>query len=148
MQTIRRHLNNNDLVAAVHASRRLLEHILRNVCIANQTKMKYKENHYTLIEYFNAAYGEINFHTKESSLADYYDDIFFEIEQTRYLGNEFVHGDGDEDLTSDDAKTFCDALENLQKAVTCYECGGYLKFNKWTNRAQCTNHKCYSRFDI
>ena len=147
MQTINGHLINNDLVAAVHASRRLLENVLKNICIANEAKLKYKEDHYSLLEYLNAAKDEIEQRTKKSQFKEHYDDIFFEIEQTRYLGNSFVHGD-DEDLTFNDAKVFCDAVYDLQEAVTCEECGSYIQFNKYNHKGYCTNKRCRDVFDI
>lgn len=148
IQTIQKHLINSELVAAVHASRRYLENILRNVCIANNAKMFYKETPYFLLEYLNAAQKEVNYQTKGTELEDYYDNIFFEIEQTRFLGNSFVHGDEDDDLTFNEASTFCDAVYELHEAVTCEKCGSYIKFNKYNHKGQCTNKKCQSSFDL
>lgn len=147
IQIIQKHLIRNDLVAAVHASRRLLENVLRNICLTNGSRLVLKESPYTLLEYLNAAENSIKYLTKGSELEEYYDDAFFEVEQVRYLGNSFVHGD-DEDLTFNDASAFCDAVYELQKAVTCDRCGSYIKFNRYTHKGQCSNNKCQSSFDL
>ena len=148
IQTIQKHLINNDLVAAVHASRRYLENVLRNVCMANRARVIYKETPYSLLEYFNSAQNEVIYKTKGSDLEYYYDEVFFEIEQVRFLGNSFVHGDEEDDLTFNEAKTFCDAVFELQEAVTCEECGSYIEFNKHNHKGLCTNKKCQSSFDL
>ena len=148
VQTIQKHLINKDLVAAVHASRRYLENVLRNTCIANRAKITYKETPYFLVDYLNAAEKEISFHTQESEFRDYYEDIFFEIEQTRFLGNSFVHSDEDDDLTFLEASTFCDAVYELHEAVTCRECGSYIEFNKFNHKGRCTNRKCSATFEL
>ena len=146
IQIIQKHLINNDLVAAVHASRRLLENVLKNICIANSALIKMKDKPHSLLDYLNAAKISIKKQTKGSPLEYDYDDLFFEVEQVRYLGNSFVHGD-DEDLTFNEAKTFCDAVYNLQEAVTCEKCGSYIRFNKVNHTGQCTNKKCQKVFN-
>lgn len=146
IQIIQKHLINNDLVAAVHASRRLLENVLKNICIANSALIKMTDKPYSLLDYLNAAKKSMEYQTKGSPLEYDYDDLFYEIEQVRYLGNSFVHGD-DEDLTFDDAKIFCDAVYNLQEAVTCEDCGSYIKFNRVNRTGQCTNKKCQKVFN-
>lgn len=148
IHTIHRHMINNDLVAAVHASRRYLENILRNICITNEARITYKEKPYFLLEYLNAAKREISHHTQESQFKDYYDDIFFELEQARFLGNSFVHSDEDDDLTLNDANTFCNSVEDLHKAVTCEECGSYIYFNKKSGKGRCTNRNCSDTFKL
>ncbi len=148
METINKHMENNDLVAAVHASRRYLENILRNICITNEAKITYKEKPYFLLEYLKAAKKEIGFHTKGSDFEQYYDDIFFELEQARFLGNSFVHGDEDDDLTLNDANTFCNSVYELHKAVTCEKCGSYIEFNKFSGKGRCTNRQCSSTFEM
>ena len=146
IQIIQKHLIHNDLVAAVHASRRLLENVLKNICIANSALIKMKDKPHSLLDYLNAAKISIKKQTKGSPLEYDYDDLFFEVEQVRYLGNSFVHGD-DEDLTFNEAKTFCDAVYNLQEAVTCEKCGSYIRFNKVNHTGQCTNKKCQKVFN-
>lgn len=148
VQTIQKHLINKELVAAVHASRRYLENILRNICITNKARILYKETPYFLMEYLNAAKKEVEFHTKGTELEYYYDDVFFEIEQTRFLGNSFVHGDEDDDLTFFEASTFCDAVYDLHEAVTCEECGSYIEFNRKSGKGRCTNRNCSETFEL
>ena len=100
------------------------------------------------MEYLKAAKKEIGFHTKGSDFEQYYDDIFFELEQARFLGNSFVHGDEDDDLTLNDANTFCNSVYELHKAVTCEKCGSYIEFNKFSGKGRCTNRQCSSTFEM
>lgn len=148
IHTIQKHLVNNDLVAAVHASRRYLENVLRNVCLTNKTKMIYKEDHYFLLDYLLAAKDKLEYHTKGSSFERYYEDIFLELEQARFLGNSFVHGDEDDDLTLNDANTFCNSVIDLYEAVTCEECGSYIEFNRKSGKGRCTNRNCSETFEL
>lgn len=148
IQTIQKHLINNDLVAAVHASRRYLENVLRQICLTNKTKMIYKEDHYFLLDYLFAAKDKLEYHTKGGNFEEYYVDIFLELEQARFLGNSFVHGDEDEDLTLKDANTFCNSVIDLYEAVTCEECGSYIEFNKKSGKGICTNKNCSATFEL
>ena len=146
IQIIQKHLINNDLVAAVHASRRLLENVLKNICIANSALIKMTDKPHSLLDYLNAAKKSMEYQTKGTPLEYDYDNLFYEIERVRDLGNSFVHGD-DEDMTLKDAKIFCDAVYNLQEAVTCEKCGSYIRFNKVNHTGQCTNKKCQKVFN-
>ena len=78
----------------------------------------------------------------------YYEDIFLELEQARFLGNSFVHGDEDDDLTLNDANTFCNSVIDLYEAVTCEECGSYIEFNRKSGKGRCTNRNCSETFEL
>ncbi len=148
-ENINKHLRDNDLPAAAHATRRYLENILKNICIANGARLPLKEKPYSLLEYLNGAKYSIEHLTENTEAEKFYEKLIDEVETTRYLGNYLVHDNEEsQDLSTNEAKTFRDAVFELHKGVTCEECGSYMQFNKKVKKAFCTNQNCHARFDL
>lgn len=148
-ENINKHLKDNDLPAAAHATRRYLENILKNICIANEARLPLKEKPYSLLEYLNGAKYSIEHLTKNTDAEKFYEKLIDEVETTRYLGNYLVHdSEESQDLSNNEAKTFRDAVFELHKGVTCEECGSYMQFNKKVKKAFCTNPNCHAQFDL
>lgn len=143
---IEKYLKENDLNAAANATRRHLEYITKNICIANEALMYYKEKP-SAIEFYKGAKNSINVLTEKTPINDYYNYLFDEINKTRYMANCLSHNDeASEFLTNKEVKSFCDAVFALEKAVICEECGSYIKFNKKNHNGICTNRQCRDSF--
>ena len=137
-----------DLNAAGNTARRYLEYILKQICKTNRLKLPYVEQP-DLNSMFTRAMSDTQKSVKGTPLAEYYGDVWKDLNKLRFMANILSHDNLNFDEVSySEAKKFCDAVINLRKAVTCEKDGHFLIFDKAGKRLKCSGGRCSENLDM
>ena len=138
-----------DLNAAGNTARRYLEYLLKQICRANKLEIPYEDK--PQCEYFyNKASSHIKKAAKGTSFEKYYNDIWKELEKTKFMANVLSHDNIDfDEISYNEVKDFCDAVINLRKEVICNEHNDfYLVFDKSLKSMTCSKSSCKFLIDM
>ena len=137
-----------DLNAAGNTARRYLEYILKEICKANNVDLPLREP-LDLNIYFQKAKNKTLKIVKKTSVADYYKEVWDELEKTRFMANVLSHDNQDFAFVSfTDTKTFCDGVLKLKKAFICEEDGSFIKLDNKSKKIICKNPECKLALDM
>ena len=139
---------NYDLNAAGNTARRYLEYMLKQICRINRLKLPYVDQP-DLNSMFTRAMGDTRSAVKGTPLKNFYDDVWKDLDKQRFMANVLSHDNINFDEVSyAEVKSFCDAVINLRKAVTCEKDGYFLIFDKQNKKLRCTGAKCKENMDM
>ena len=134
--------DNYDLNAAGNTARRYLEYILKQICRTNRLKLPYVEQP-DLNSMFTRAMADTKKAVKGTPLKEYYDDVWDDLNKLRFMANVLSHDNINfNEVSFSEVNSFCDAVVNLRKAVTCDRDGNYLIFDKTHKRLECSGNNC------
>ena len=138
-----------DLNAAGNTARRYFEHILKEICKANELEIPYGDRP-QCEDFFKKASSHINKSAKGTSFAEYYKEIWDELRKIKFMANILSHDNVDFDEVSyNEVKDFCDAVINLKKEVTCSDHeNDYLLFDKSHKSMSCMHKDCKFLIDM
>lgn len=135
-------LKSNNLNCAANEGRRFLEHILKNSCEINNVKVKMTDR-LTVNDMKNPLFKKIRKTVKGTDLAEYYNEVFTNLELTLPMGNLLSHDNlGSENCSKTEVEDFCFAIKKLYENITCENCKSYLKFEKESKKILCREVKC------
>ena len=149
-ERIQKYLNPDhyDLNAAGNTARRYFEHILKEICKANELEIPYGDRP-QCEDFFNKASSHINKSAKGTFFEKYYGDIWKELKKTKFMANILSHDNVDFDEVSyNEVEDFCNSVINLKKQVTCENHNYYIKFDKSKKSMECSKDKCDFLIDM
>ena len=133
---------NYDLNAAGNTARRYLEYILKQICRTNKLKIPYVTQP-DLNSFFSLAMADTKKAVRNTPLEEYYKEVWDDLNKLRFMANVLSHDNINfNEVSYSEVKSFCEAVINLRKAVTCNEDGNFLIFDKYHQRLNCSRLRC------
>jgi len=149
-EKIHKYLSNEhkDFQAAGNAARRYLEFTLTQICVANNVKVPINDKYDVGTLFDEAKRFSLNV-VSGTSLEPYYQQVWSEINKTRYIANLLSHYNQESNqLPKNDVVKFCEDVINLNHAFKC-TCGkSFLKLDSKSNKLLCSNEKCRDAIDM
>ena len=149
-ERIQKYLNPDhyDLNAAGNTARRYFEHILKEICKANELEIPYGDRP-QCEDFYKKASSHINKSAKGTFFEKYYKDIWDELKKTKFLANILSHDNVDFDEVSyNEVEDFCNSVIKLRKKVTCEKHNYYIKFDKSKKSMECSKDECNFLIDM
>ena len=125
-------------------ARDYLEWILKKATFSVQVKSIIKPNgDYTVGDLFydvkNRYASILKKHPKKNDIISKFD----ELEKRTFMGNLLKHDNPvAKNFSIDEIKRFCFSVHDLNKALSCSNCGEFLIYPNDVKRLQCSNAKC------
>ncbi|PNR92107.1 hypothetical protein HWHPT5561_06040 [Petrotoga sp. HWH.PT.55.6.1] len=139
-------LKNNDKTGAGNECRIYLEWLLKKICERLEVPIPFKQKgRYTVAELFDPAEKRIKDKLKDSDLKKDLLNKFKNLKESSFMGNLLSHDNPEiENLSSEEVKTFCDAVHSLHEAFLCPECRSFLKYFRDSKIVKCPDVGCES----